>query len=137
MALQRLYARAILVHSGEVLLVRRQRHGDEYYVLPGGGIEAGETSFDACRREIREETGLEVPGLCSVETSQALNQSTRVFWATVDSQDVRLGEIEAGRSSEDNRYALVWVPADKVAELELRPADLKAVISRVVQMAAG
>ncbi len=134
---QRYSARAILIHSGEVLLVRRQRLGDEYYVLPGGGIEAGETAYDACRREILEETGLEMPGLCSVDTSQALEQSTRVYWAKVESQEVQLGGLEASRSSEDNRYELVWVAAETVAELELRPAEPKAVVSKVVQMAAG
>ncbi|HRF50701.1 MAG TPA: NUDIX domain-containing protein [Anaerolineales bacterium] len=137
MELQRLSARAILIHQGEVLLVRRQRLGDEYYVLPGGGIEADETPYDACRREVREETGRDVLGLRSVTTSRAMEQSTRIFWAMVESQEVRLGEIEAGRSSEENRYELVWVAAETVAELELRPAELKELVSKVAQMAAG
>jgi len=48
----------IIVHDGRALLIR-SHHGDGYY-LPGGGIEIGERIEDALRREVREETGIEV-----------------------------------------------------------------------------
>jgi ADP-ribose pyrophosphatase YjhB (NUDIX family) len=44
---------------GEILLVRTYKWGDRYS-LPGGKIERGETQEAALRRELREETGLEV-----------------------------------------------------------------------------
>src|SRR6266508_6077662 len=55
---------AILVtrdDRGRVLLVR-QRGGPfkDAWLLPGGGLEPGESFDDALRREIREETALEV-----------------------------------------------------------------------------
>lgn len=55
---------AILVtrdDRGRVLLVR-QRGGPfrDAWLLPGGGLEPGESFEDAMRREVREETGLEV-----------------------------------------------------------------------------
>src|SRR3954467_6763107 len=43
-----------------VLLIRRFREGDQYWVVPGGGVELGETIEDAARREIWEETSLEL-----------------------------------------------------------------------------
>jgi len=48
----------IIVHDGRALLIR-SHHGGRYY-LPGGGIEIGERIEDALRREVREETGIEV-----------------------------------------------------------------------------
>jgi 8-oxo-dGTP pyrophosphatase MutT (NUDIX family) len=45
--------------SGEkVLLTRRADNGE--WVLPGGGVESGESLAEACAREMLEETGLTV-----------------------------------------------------------------------------
>jgi ADP-ribose pyrophosphatase YjhB (NUDIX family) len=49
---------AIVVHDGEVLLMKMLETGK--YHPPGGGINVGERVEDALKREIREETGIEV-----------------------------------------------------------------------------
>jgi 8-oxo-dGTP diphosphatase len=51
-----------LIRSGDrVLLVQRARPPFQgYWGLPGGGVELGETVEAALRREVREETGLDV-----------------------------------------------------------------------------
>lgn len=47
-----------VMQDGKVLLT--QREDFEFWALPGGGVERGETLAQAARREVLEETGLEV-----------------------------------------------------------------------------
>lgn len=49
---------AIIVDNGKVLLLNTRHTGT--YSLPGGGIDIGETLEVALKREVREETGLEI-----------------------------------------------------------------------------
>lgn len=55
---------AAIFCQGRVLLVRRARPSTRpVYTLPGGVVEAGETLHEAVRREIHEETSLDIePG---------------------------------------------------------------------------
>jgi ADP-ribose pyrophosphatase YjhB (NUDIX family) len=55
----RLRVSAILRWQGRLLLCRQEKPGKEYWLLPGGGVDAGETLIEALRRELREELGVE------------------------------------------------------------------------------
>jgi 8-oxo-dGTP diphosphatase len=55
----RIRVSAIIRWQGRVLLCRQEKPDKEYWLLPGGGVDSGETLIEALRRELREELGVE------------------------------------------------------------------------------
>jgi len=52
---------AAIIRDGKVLVVRRARPPAKgIYTMPGGVVESGETLIEAVKREVREETGLDI-----------------------------------------------------------------------------
>ena len=49
---------ALLRWQDRVLLCRQEKPGQEYWLLPGGGVEGGETLSAALSRELGEELGI-------------------------------------------------------------------------------
>jgi ADP-ribose pyrophosphatase YjhB (NUDIX family) len=55
----RIRVSALLRWNERVLLCRHEKPGTEYWLLPGGGVHAGESLVDALHRELAEELGLD------------------------------------------------------------------------------
>jgi 8-oxo-dGTP diphosphatase len=64
---------AVILDGDNVLLVHRANEPFQgWWSLPGGVVETGELLKDAVRREMREETGLEVEPLSIVEVFESI-----------------------------------------------------------------
>jgi len=59
----RIRVSAILRWRGRILLARHDKAGGAVWLLPGGGVKAGESLLRALERELWEETGLFPDGL--------------------------------------------------------------------------
>ena len=55
----RIRVSAILRWHDRILLCRHEKPGKEYWLLPGGGVDSGESLVDALRRELEEEVGID------------------------------------------------------------------------------
>ena len=57
----RIRVSALLRWGNGILLCRHDKRGRDVWLLPGGGVHAGETLMEALRRELAEEVGIHAP----------------------------------------------------------------------------
>ena len=50
----------IIIDDGKIVLVRHEKYGKTYWVLPGGGVDFGESLEEAAVREVKEEINLDI-----------------------------------------------------------------------------
>jgi 8-oxo-dGTP diphosphatase len=55
----RIRVSAMLRREGRILLCSHEKGGKQYWLLPGGGVNSGESLLAALHRELREECGID------------------------------------------------------------------------------
>jgi ADP-ribose pyrophosphatase YjhB (NUDIX family) len=96
-----------VLREGQVLLARRAvepRKGK--YVIPGGFVDFDETPYEAARRELREETGLDATELDLLEVHTIRYRENEASLSIVFHARSWQGEPAAG----DDAEALAWKP---------------------------
>jgi len=122
---------AVIVRDGRALIVKRAhepRKGE--WSLPGGHLDLGESLEDAVRREVREETGLEITLGPVIETFDRVHRDAdgrvRYHFVIIDYVCwADSGQPVAGSDAE----AVAWVTADEIDGYAVN-AHAKAVIVR-------
>ena len=126
---------AIILDGRRVLLVRRARPPLKgVWSIPGGRLELGESLTDGLRREIREETGLEIAILDRVEVFERITRDddsrVQYHYVLIDYLcEPAGGVLCAADDAADAR----WVEQDEMTELTITEGT-PAVISKAFQL---
>ena len=127
----------MIIEQRRVLLCRRGKEPLKgYWSLPGGAVETGERVVDALKREVREETGLEIETNFVAEVFERITPDAE---GRIEYHYVLLdylcrvvgGELAAG----DDAAEVAWFERAELPDLLITPGSL-AVIEKAFELAA-
>lgn len=122
----RIRVAGIIIENNKLLLIHRKKDGREYWVFPGGGIEAGESEIDAVIREVYEETNIKVVKCQKVFEVTGLDGYLHPYYlCQAKSGKLKLGGPEITKISDVDWYNPEWVKFTKLNETELLPMEAK------------
>jgi len=94
-------ARAVIIDSEKrVLMVRQGHEGRDIWMVPGGGVEAGENAEQAAIREAKEETGLDVNILRLLWHVEEVSETRGQRFVNFFLAEVKGGVLELGEDPE-------------------------------------
>ncbi len=102
----------LVYRDDEILLQNRIKKDWQGYTLPGGHVEQGESITEAVKREMKEETGLDIyePKLCGVKQFPIDDGRYIVFLYKTDKFSGELISSDEGK--------MEWVKRSEIAKIE-------------------
>lgn len=118
-------SRAVIVRDGMILLTHETRSG--WWLVPGGGMEEGETPEECCVREVQEETGYIVRPLRQFLTINEYYEEYRYIdyyfiCEAAGTGETHLTDAEVRRGIEPQ-----WIPLQEAVDIFSRHQSYAAV----------
>ena len=112
------------INTNKIVLIKRIKNNQLYWVIPGGGIEENETSLDTAIREAYEETGLTIDPTSLTLIIENHEHTYYLYECTKEYTLQLLGE-ELERVSPTNIIKPKLVNINTLYTLDLYPSHIK------------
>lgn len=128
-------SRALIIRDGKLLAIKmkRPRERDEFFILPGGGQQHGETLITSLQRECREELGCEpiIKNVAYVREYIGRNHSFAnrhrhfhqlevVFYCELPEGF----EVNERHSGDKNQVGVTWIPLAELPQTNFYPQKI-------------
>jgi ADP-ribose pyrophosphatase len=118
---------AVVIKNDKVLLVKRKNSPSKNrWAIPGGRVMAGERLHTAVKRELKEETGVEVDVGDEIHVFDVIERNAEdqvlVHYVIIDFEAFyRSGELRPGDDALDAR----WIGSDEIEQLDVNESSLE------------
>ena len=113
----------ILIEDERILLIEHTKNNKKYWLVPGGGVDWGESAAEALIREFKEETSLDIEvekflfiseTIAPDKQKHVINLYFKIKKAENSSNIMKLGE-------EEMLTDLRFIPEDEMKNIKLYP----------------
>ncbi|MDP2649343.1 MAG: NUDIX domain-containing protein [bacterium] len=125
---------AVIIKDNKILLMRRFKNGQKYFVFPGGGVEENESIENALIREIKEEFDIDI----KIEKLLFQNENQgrqEIYFLVKEFTGIpQLSGEEKERMNKDNQYFPAWLDLKEAFKLpNLYPKEAKKEIEKLIE----
>ena len=126
---KRVSSRAIIIDDNKLLtMFRRKIKSDgtvkEYYVIPGGGLEEGETLEENVIRELKEEFNVDIEVVKFLGTEVYDETIANYFLCKIVSGTPKLSGEELERMTPENYYEIRYIDLNDIDNYDINAKDI-------------
>lgn len=126
---------AIIPYRGGLICIKRikghNEEKEEYYTIPGGGQEEGETIQETTLREIKEELGIEIELTEKCYELESQGRKQYFFVARYKSGKIGTGKGEEMTNTDYEKhgaYIPTIIKSQEIKDIKLLPEEIKNII---------
>jgi len=116
----RIRVAGVIISEDKVLLIAHKKNGDVYWLLPGGGVDYGESLTEALERELYEELNIKIDVKDIAIVSDSIDPSGERHVVNICFNCIyKSGEVKLG--DDERLHDFCYFPKDEIANLTIHP----------------